>query len=205
MTIDSQLIFISNKLTANQLVVVDEFIPLTEVSKFKRYFINLQKQNKIKTAGIGKANQYVQNIAIRGDSIAWLSSDETRAISTLFFEKFEQLIQHLNRRFYLGINTYEAHLACYPIGSFYQKHLDVFKTNSDRKVTFILYLNENWKKGDGGELRIRASSTQQIEPLAGRLVLFYSDAIEHEVLITHQPRYSLTGWFKSSINTLIDK
>ena len=59
----------------------------------------------------------------------------------------------------------------------------------------MIYLNEEWAEGDGGELVIyKNSGEMKIQPLASRCVLFKSDQIEHEVLFTNKPRYSLTGW-----------
>ena len=52
------------------------------------------------------------------------------------------------------------------------------------------------KTGDGGELRIFRENNADliVEPLAGRAVIFKSNVIEHEVLVTNKSRYSLTGW-----------
>ena len=60
----------------------------------------------------------------------------------------------------------------------------------------VLYLNEAWQPGDGGELALYIDDKQYcIEPVAKRLLLFRSDKVPHEVLETHKDRYSLTGWF----------
>jgi SM-20-related protein len=39
-------------------------------------------------------------------------------------------------------------------------------------------------------------TSHDILPLGGRLVLFLSDLIEHEVLPARRERYSITGWFR---------
>ena len=86
-----------------------------------------------------------------------------------------------------------AMVTCYPgNNSHYTKHYDNAIGNG-RKLTTILYLNE-WQHGDGGELRIYdhthcASSNKActtIEPIMGRLLLFWSDTrCPHEVLYIH--------------------
>ena len=40
-----------------------------------------------------------------------------------------------------------------------------------------------------------ASHHLDVLPMAGRLVVFMSGAVEHEVMPTFQPRCALTAWF----------
>lgn len=79
-----------------------------------------------------------------------------------------------------------AMVTCYPgRDAHYTKHYDNAIGNG-RKLTTILYLNE-WKPGDGGELRMYHSGATSgplatIEPIMGRLVMFWSDErCPHEV------------------------
>ena len=116
----------------------------------------------------------------------------------------EQLRRYLNRELFLGLFEYECHYAYYDVGAFYAKHLDAFKHNPNRIVSTVLYLNPNWKPGDGGELRLFApQGTEEcdrplmtIRPEYGTLVAFLSEDIPHEVVISHKPRYSIAGWFR---------
>jgi SM-20-related protein len=49
----------------------------------------------------------------------------------------------------------------------------------------------------GGALRIyQGAGWLDIAPDAGNSVFFKSDKLEHEVLVTHLPRMSITGWLK---------
>jgi hypothetical protein len=81
-----------------------------------------------------------------------------------------------------------------------------------RVVTAILYLNADdptpWsEQADGGCLRMHlgtmsgddegtsAVEVRNISPLGGRLVLFDSQRVLHEVLPTHRDRFALTVWF----------
>jgi SM-20-related protein len=62
-------------------------------------------------------------------------------------------------------------------------------------ITLILYLNDNWQPGDGGELKIYKENEEiLVEPIGGRCIIFKSAALEHEVLLTNKSRLSLTGW-----------
>ena len=66
----------------------------------------------------------------------------------------------------------------------------------------ICYLNPDWKPEEGGQLRMYLEEAQlDTLPLAGRLVCFRSDQIEHEVLPATRERLSLTGWM---LDQLVD-
>ena len=58
-----------------------------------------------------------------------------------------------------------------------------------RKLTAILYLNPGWVEGMGGEIRLFVVGEDGVKnvdlsPVGGRLLLFWSDEIPHEVLAT---------------------
>jgi SM-20-related protein len=98
---------------------------------------------------------------------------------------------------FTGITDYEFHYSLYETGSFYKKHLDQFKNNSNRQFSMISYLNADWLEADGGQLLIHSEGGQQkIDPVQGRTVFFKSDDLEHEVLVTNKRRLSVTGWLK---------
>jgi SM-20-related protein len=71
-------------------------------------------------------------------------------------------------------------------------------------VSIILYLNDSWKEADGGQLRLylpQDDGTERVEdvlPIGGRLVVFLSAEVPHEVLPTHKPRLSITGWLRNT-------
>lgn len=78
-----------------------------------------------------------------------------------------------------------------PGGSTYPLHIDNTlgvsgsPTEDDtRKLTCILYLNPDYVQGDGGELRVLLLGQQCVDltPVGGRMVIFWSDDIPHEVL-----------------------
>lgn len=81
-------------------------------------------------------------------------------------------------------------LARYADGARYVRHSDVGPQTPDRRLTCIFYLNPDWKREDGGELRLHlpASRSQagarsfqshlkpcDVAPLMNRLVMFRSE------------------------------
>jgi hypothetical protein len=66
----------------------------------------------------------------------------------------------------------------------------------DRAVTAIMYLNRNWEAADGGCLRMYREDQPfvDIQPSAGRLVIFDSRRMEHEVMPTRRQRWALSSW-----------
>lgn len=149
-------------------------------------------------AGVGRESDHQINRSVRTDRIHWLEP----AIPGLdsWFAWCEQLRLGLNRELFLGLFDYECHFAWYPSGSYYRRHVDAFRGTDNRMVSTILYLNQNWQPGDGGELLLYCPHSdtvlERIEPVFGRMVLFLSEVFPHEVLMAHKSRYSLTGWYR---------
>jgi SM-20-related protein len=81
--------------------------------------------------------------------------------------------------------------------------LDQFHAVPHRIVTVILYLNDAWMEADGGQLRMyfpQEDGSERIEdvlPVGGRLVVFLSEEIPHEVMPTQKERISITGWLRN--------
>ncbi len=113
-----------------------------------------------------------------------------------FLQQVHHVREFLRGYLMLPLRGVEAHYAVYPAGTFYQRHLDQFQRESHRKLSFICYLNANWQAGDGGELVIYPEGEDEVKvaPIGGRLVIFRSDLLEHEVLTTAVPRVGITGW-----------
>lgn len=91
----------------------------------------------------------------------------------------------------------ECHYACYAPGTHYARHLDRSPAGSERVVSAILYLNPEWRPGDGGELAIYTGDREVlVAPRGGTLVTFLSERFEHEVRTARVARRSLTGWYR---------
>lgn len=181
-------------LAEKDFVVIDDFISEDLFRTIMQFFEAMENDDRLQKAGIGSSGEFQIKSAIRGDFIHWLDRNKETELSP-FFELMDKLNQKLRRYCYLSLTDSEFHIAKYPAGSHYNRHLDQFQERSNRQITVLIYLNENWKPGDGGELKIyRENSEILVEPIARRLLLFKSDCVEHEVLTTNVPRYSLTGW-----------
>lgn len=156
-----------------------------------------------KPAGVGREQAFQIDQQVRRDQIFWLDTHEAQIAD--YFLCMEQLRQHINRSLFLGLFDYECHYAYYPQGGFYRRHVDAFKGTSNRRLSSVLYLNQNWQSGDGGELLMyRGEETtpfESIQPLFGRMVIFLSEVFPHEVAPTQKPRFSLTGWYRINANT----
>jgi SM-20-related protein len=190
----------SQLLSRNHYAVIDEFLTTCEVSNILRGLESKYSQDKFKKAGIGQNSECKNDSQVRGDFIHWVDSQKTFELKQRFIPYLNDFIDHLNQKCFLSIKDYEMHYSVYPKGTYYKRHLDQFKKDDNRVLSFICYLNFDWKESDGGGLRIYTNQENKddqcvdIVPKAGRLVCFKSDVLEHEVLVTNKERYSLTGW-----------
>lgn len=170
------------------------FISMDLMENLKSVCLERNHSGIFQKAAIGKEKNIVENI--RSDKIAWIQENESNKFVMEYQNILNQVKEKINQELFLGLTDYECHFAIYPEESFYKPHLDRFKNSSRRTVTFICYLNPDWKKGDGGELKLHLDKGSEIvEPLGGSVVCFLSDKILHEVLISKKERMSLTGWF----------
>lgn len=120
-----------------------------------------------------------------------------------YLNRLDELVSFLNQALFLSLKDVEAHMTVYPAGSFYKRHLDQFKQDDHRKLSVICYLNNDWKEEHGGQLRMYLlDRSLDLLPTAGRLVIFRSDQIEHEVLPATRSRLSITGWVLDQLTDL---
>jgi SM-20-related protein len=155
------------------------------------------KQGNLTLAGTGTSAKINSTNLVRGDKIYWLDQSHDNKSENVFLGMMDALIIYLNRTCYTGITDYEFHYTLYETGTYYKKHIDQFTTNDRRKYSVIFYLNEDWQTEDGGELSLKINhQTVKINPTSGKCVFFKSNEIEHEVLVTHKNRLSITGWLK---------
>ena len=194
---------ISQEIYSNSYLVVDNFVDETFRKALLKEQTDLLNQGQFTKAAVGKGDQKQVRTEIRSDEVLWMDPTALSPLQAIFWEKVEELKQVLNRRCFLGLKSFEGHFARYPIGSFYKRHVDQFHAVPHRIVTVILYLNDSWTEADGGQLRIyfpQEDGSERVEdvlPLGGRLVVFLSEEIPHEVLPTHKERISITGWLRN--------
>lgn len=194
---------ISQEIYSNSYVVVDNFVDEAFRKALLKEQTDLLNQGQFTKAAVGKGDQKQVRAEIRSDEVLWMDSTSLSPLQAIFWEKVAEVQQVLNRRCFLGLKSFEGHFARYPIGSFYKRHLDQFHAVPHRIVTIILYLNESWTEADGGQLRMyfpQEDGSERVEdvlPVGGRLVVFLSEEIPHEVLPTRKERISITGWLRN--------
>lgn len=195
---------IIEQIATQSFAVFDNYLSDEELKQLRKSLLSRYSCNQFKEAGISKDKEVVKKI--RGDEIFWLEKSNANKSESEFLNGIETLMDYFNTTCFTRLKSYEIHYAIYPINSFYKKHFDVFKSGSDRKFTIIVYLNKKWTDKDGGQLRIYSNNEQlDVLPIGGRLVIFESDKIEHEVLPTFKQRKSITGWLKESdTNSIIE-
>lgn len=189
----------------NKYAIVENAVSTEHLQLLLKYVQKKYQEFEFKKAAIGRGTGEKISTPQRGDFILWLdSSDENEAVA--YFLKFlDKIKQVLNTEFFLSLSDIESHVTVYPPGAKYEKHIDQFKSKSplkkERKISFILYLNDKWQKGDGGELVLYSQDCPEqilltVDPIWGRLIYFASDEFPHEVLTTcARDRISLTAWF----------
>lgn len=186
----------------------DHALPQALTAALLNNLQQLEEEEALQPAGIGRQQQHQLNRRIRRDKIHWLSTDDP--VQATYLAWMQALQQGLNQRLFMGLFDYESHFAHYPPGAFYARHLDAFQGRSNRVLTSVYYLNQDWQEADGGELLLyteeQSTALAEIRPEAGRLLIFLSDRFPHEVRPTQRDRYSIAGWFRinNSLNGQID-
>ncbi|APU73770.1 2OG-Fe(II) oxygenase [Vibrio parahaemolyticus] len=171
----------------------DDFLSEEEVTQLRDCI-----PDNWKKARIGRNDDVTRIESIRSDKIQWLKPAMGQPIAN-YLSKMEEIRQEVNRHFFLGLFEYEAHFAKYEKGDFYQKHLDCFKGNENRRLTTVFYMNDSWSEEDAGELVVYDLNDKEIAtipPRGGRLLVFLSEQFPHEVLPTNAERFSIAGWFR---------
>jgi len=148
-------------------------------------------------ARVGKNQLLQRQEGIRGDWVYWIDPLDPPSSLKFAMDFLNHLKEGLNQAFFFGLRDFECHLAKYPPGTFYKKHLDRFEQDSSRGFTFIFYLHSDWTEADGGELVLYHKDGRILEtiiPRPGSFMCFLPGEFPHEVRISHKERWSLTGW-----------
>ncbi len=186
-----------------QYSIVENFFTQDEVALLRQMLQQKHEADAFKKAAIGNRVNETIETSIRGDFILWMDESKANSTEQLFFNKINHLVDYLNRTCFLGILQKEFHYALYPKGTFYKRHIDTFQNDDRRKLSLVCYLNEeDWLPENGGELVLylneNGTETEKvIYPFPGRIVIFESQIIEHEVKPVNTKRLSITGWLKT--------
>ena len=188
---------IADALSDEGYIVIPNALDADVLSGLQQRVTNLSPEQWL-SAGVGRDTDFQQNKKIRSDNIFWISKGDPQ--ESAFLQNMELLRQGLNQRLYMGLFDFESHFATYPKGAYYQRHVDALRGRSNRVLTVILYLNDDWSANDGGELLMYSDHQQEpiqrVLPELGTMVVFLSEKFPHEVLESYRQRYSLTGWFR---------
>jgi SM-20-related protein len=186
---------VADGLADHGYAVIDQFLSQLEVDEILLIEEFQSEGTGFKKAGIGNSKSLQIQEAVRGDFIQWLDKKNAPISVQTYLNRLDELVTFLNQALFLSLKDVEVHMTVYPAGSFYKRHLDQFKQDDHRKLSVICYLNNDWKEEHGGQLRMYLPERSlDVLPTAGRLVIFRSDQIEHEVLPATRSRLSITGW-----------
>ncbi|MBA6151823.1 2OG-Fe(II) oxygenase [Gelidibacter maritimus] len=194
---------IIDDIVTHKYAIVEDFFNDDEVEVLRQSLVDKHEENAFKKAAIGNRVNEVIVKSIRGDVILWIDESQANSAEKLFFDKINSLVDYLNKTCFLGILHKEFHYALYPTGTFYKRHIDTFNNDDRRKLSFVCYLNESgWLPENGGELVLYLDGDGKemekvIYPFPGRVVIFESQIIEHEVKPVNTERLSITGWLKT--------
>lgn len=179
--------------------VRDGFIDPPLIERAHDEISGLAEQERLRPAGISRGMNYRLEDRVRGDLITWLDPDDASPGLSELHRHFATLRDELNQAAYLGLDYFEVQIAQYPgAGSGYDRHVDAFAGSANRRLTAIVYLNRQWSPEQGGVLRawLPDGQVRDVEPLAGRLVVFLSDRVPHQVMPTYAPRCAVTAWYR---------
>lgn len=201
--INKKVTRIAEQLAVEGWSLAPGFISHKEVRELRARIEAWWAEGELRKAGIGRGENFQVREDIRGDLVRWLDFSVGGPFHDFMQAGFEPLRLAINREMFLGLYEYEGHVTVYPPGTFYKRHVDQFHNTEHRKLSVILYLNdEDWSEADGGQLRLYLPTTAgerevEVLPAGGTLAVFLSHEIAHEVLPTNRERFSLTGWFRS--------
>lgn len=197
---------IATEVAASGLAVRPGFVPRAEVVALRARLADWWREGELRHAGVGRGESFQVRDDIRRDYVRWLDFSTQGPFAAFLDTYLEPLRLAINREMFLGVYEFEGHVTVYPPGAFYRRHIDQFRDAAHRRLSLILYLNDDWSPDDGGELRLflpladggaDGEKVIDVMPAGGTLVAFLSHEIPHEVLPTKRERFSLTGWFRT--------
>lgn len=162
-------------------------------------------QNRVgyQAARVGAGSRVQRNTEERSDWLRWVRPETEDEIHRAWCQSLTHLREQLRVSLRLPLAVEEVQATRYEVGAFYRPHLDVAREGgSKRMITYVFYLNEAWSAEEGGSLCLYPEGLEgtqvEIPPLAGRLALFRSRDLWHEVRAPlKRARWALSGWFRS--------
>jgi len=177
--------------------IIDGFLDQAPYQALSQTIKNMPLHTHFKMAKVGRAATEAHHPTIRNDHISWLAPDDDTW--QIFFAAINNIKTILNRSLFLGLDQFESHIAIYPPGHFYKKHVDQFKTTQNRRISCVYYFNDHWQPEHGGELTLYNQDNTMLSVVAphGNRFICFNSELPHEVMMTYQTRYSIAGWLKT--------
>ena len=206
------------QLRINTFAIVDDFLPLDLANQLLSDVENLRtdghfKQHYFQFGGSALAKPFVHEIdlsALDGTATATLNNnlgswkDIIDHVGPDFVNNmndldntFDDTATTMGPALSLDVNTRPAiKIQLNTGGGSFPWHYDNPGPPNQRALTCVVYLNPDWKDGDGGEIVMWPflSKPAKIPPLHRRAVLFYSDRVLHRVLPSKTRRVCFTIW-----------
>ena len=192
-------------LTVNGFSVINNFLDTESMNEIRNEIGDLCRGSRFYPGKLCHTGANATH-SIRSDYVRWLDVKQDCPYTSIHMavKRMDKIACVLNTsRILSGCDIRSrspAMIAYYPAkSSGYKQHVD--NPNRDgRKLTFILYANTDYDHvRHGGMLRIHQKDRClyfDIEPLDGRVVIFWSDSrTPHEVLPTNNERYAISLWY----------
>ncbi|EFJ49684.1 hypothetical protein VOLCADRAFT_104259 [Volvox carteri f. nagariensis] len=201
---------VADTLDAYGYAVLDNYISEAAIKGARAELKVMEPHYSAGMIWVGKeaeAGAQISVSSVRGDVVLWL---DDQALNATAFVK-DGMLADVDELVFEGLRTRlpylaglhrrsDAMMAIYPgKGARFAKHVD--NTAMDgRRLTVLTYLNPGWQEQQGGALRLfpvreGAEGVVDVLPLAGRVALFLSAEVAHEVMPAYAPRHAVTLWY----------
>ncbi|KAG2500693.1 hypothetical protein HYH03_001459 [Edaphochlamys debaryana] len=220
--VDAILQQVADTLDAYGYAVLDNFISEAAVLDARKELAVMEPHYSPGLIWVGKESEAGAQISVsnvRGDVVLWL--DDQALGATAFvkdgvkrpccFLQNQQLLADVDELVFEGLRPRlpylaglhrrsDAHMAIYPgKGARFARHIDN-TTGDGRRLTVVTYLNPGWREDQGGALRVfpvRPGTAPSVDvlPLSGRVALFLSAEVGHEVMPAFAVRHAVTLWY----------
>lgn len=202
---------LSSLLLAQGAAVWDQALSPHLAECVRAEVLALRAGGRFVPATVGKARRHRPDI--RSDEICWLLPECAPALTSptafiaptvdpflaqpgLFALRalLEVIRCRMSQDAFVFLDETEMLASHFRPGASYVPHVDRFRGTTDRVFTFVYFLNLNWIETDGGKLHLMGEGEQLIAPIHGRLALFHTPDLLHEVTVTSVDRFAVTGW-----------
>ena len=192
---------VATDLRKDDHAIVDGLLPSTAAAALGECLRSMHAAGQLRNAELHTRLDAgeLHDVGQRGDLVAWVMAAEQEpppAVHVLL-AALDELVRAMAQQppvadAMRSLRRGDAQCTVYPgDGSRYVRHIDE-EADGPRKLTCIFYLNEEWSKAAGGELRLHLAEVddsgkkrygrrweKDIAPLHGRLVLFWACTASH--------------------------